>query len=119
MSTPVGRGLTLAIPIGFLHLRHTRGGGVGTTPLAISPLVELERRGKNERVARHETQRLVPRNKVKGQPVTSEVRSMTSRHGLSLSPITSHVIVVEQKFKRHRVCLEKTHRMMYFVLRNA
>ena len=88
-------------------------------PLAISPLVELERRGKNERVARHETQRLVPINKVKGQPVTSEVRSMTSRHGLSLSPITSHVIVVEQKFKRHRVCLEKTHRIMYFVLRNA
>ena len=37
--------------------------------------MELEPRGKNERVRRYETQRLVSDFKVSGQPVTSEVRS--------------------------------------------
>ena len=55
-----------------------QGFGVGTTPLAISFLIELERRGKNERVGRDERKRMVPKFKVLGQPVTSEVRSMTS-----------------------------------------
>ena len=82
--------------------------GVGTTPPRHFAANEARASPKNERVACNETQRLVPINKVKGQPVTSEVRSMTSRHGLSLSPITSHKMVVRQKFKRHRVCLEKT-----------
>ena len=45
------------------------------TPLAVSPLIELELRGKNERVARRETKRLIYKLKVLGQPVTSEVRS--------------------------------------------
>ena len=47
-------------------------------PLAVSLLMELERRGKNERVGRDERKRMVPKFKVLGQPVTSEVRSMTS-----------------------------------------
>ena len=54
---------------------HDTLGGVGTTPLAVSPLIELELRRKNERVARRETKRLIYKLKVLGQPVTSEVRS--------------------------------------------
>ena len=73
--------LTLAGPIGFLHTRRPRGGGGYDPPLAVSPLVELARRGKNERVRRYETQRLVPDFKVLGQPVTSEVRSSAPRYG--------------------------------------
>ena len=55
--------------------RHKGGGGlVGTTPLAVSPLIELELRGKNKRVSRRETKRLIYKLMVLGQPVTSEVR---------------------------------------------
>ena len=50
----------------------------GTTPLAVSPLIELELR-KNERVARRETKRLVYELKVLGQPVISEVRSSAEK----------------------------------------
>ena len=60
--------------------RHKGGGGVGTTPpLAVSPLIELELRGKNERVARRETKRLIYKLKVLGQPMTSEVRSSAEK----------------------------------------
>ena len=52
---------------------------VGTTPLAVSPLIELELRGKNERVARRETKRLIYKLKVLGQPVTSEVSSSAEK----------------------------------------
>ena len=52
-------------------------GGVGATPLAVWPLIELELRGKNERVRRYETQRLTPEFKVSGKPMTSQVRSVT------------------------------------------
>ena len=55
------------------------GGGVGTTPLAVSPLIELELRGKNERVARRETKRLICKLKVLGQSVTSEVGSSAEK----------------------------------------
>ena len=48
-------------------------------PLAVSPLIELELRGKNERVARRETKRLIYKLKVLGQPVTSEVRSSAEK----------------------------------------
>ena len=66
----------------FSTYAPAEGGGAGTTPpLAVSPLVELARRGKNERVRRYETQRLVPDFKVLGQPVTSEVRSSAPRYG--------------------------------------
>ena len=57
------------------------GGYDPPPPLAVSPLVELARRGKNERVRRYETQRLVPDFKVLGQPVTSEVRSSAPGYG--------------------------------------
>ena len=48
-------------------------------PRAVSPLIELELRGTNERVARRETKRLVYKLKVLGQPVTSEVRSSAEK----------------------------------------
>ena len=44
-------------------------------PRAVSPLIELELREKNELVGRRETKRLVYKLKVLGQPVTSDVRS--------------------------------------------
>ena len=47
--------LTLAGTGHFATFHGTRGGGVGTTPRAVSPLIELELHGKNESVARHET----------------------------------------------------------------
>ena len=61
------------------HPSTAQGGGVGTTPLAVSPLIELELRGKNERVARRETKILIYKLKVLGQPVTSEVRSSAEK----------------------------------------
>ena len=45
--------LTLAGPIVFLHTPRPRGEGGGATPLAVWPLIELELRGKNERVGRY------------------------------------------------------------------
>ena len=59
----------------FRILPRHKGGWYDPPPLAVSPLIELELRGKNERVARRETKRLIYKLKVLGQPVTSEVRS--------------------------------------------
>ena len=59
--------------------RHRPFRILGTTPLAVSPLIELELRGKNEHVARRETKRLIYKLKVLGQPVTSEVRSSAEK----------------------------------------
>ena len=69
--------LTLAGTGHFASFHGTRGGGgwCDPPPLAVSPLIELELRGKNERVARREAKRLIYKLKVLGQPVTSEVRS--------------------------------------------
>ena len=50
-----------------------------TTPFGDSPLIELEPREKNGRVARRETKRLIYKLKVLGQPVTSEVRSSAEK----------------------------------------
>ena len=75
-----GRGLILAGTGHFASFHGTRGGGgVGTTPLAVSRLIELGLRGKNERVARRETKRLIYKLKALGQPVTSEVRSSAEK----------------------------------------
>ena len=71
--------LTLAGTGHFAFFHGTRGGGSGTTPLAVSPLIELELRGKNERVARSETKRLIYKLKAVGQPVTSQVRSSSEK----------------------------------------
>ena len=70
--------LTLAGTGHFASSHGTRGGG-GTTSLAVSPLIELELRGKNKRVARRKTKRLIYKLKVIGQPVTSEVRSSAEK----------------------------------------
>ena len=48
-------------------------------PRAVSPLLELELRGKNERVVCRETERMVYKLKVLGHPVTAEVRSSTEK----------------------------------------
>ena len=72
--------LTLAGTGHFASFHGTRGGGGGyDPPLAVSPLIELEFYGKNERVARRETKRLIYKLKVLGQPVTSEVRSSAEK----------------------------------------
>ena len=68
--------LTLAMPIGLLHLRHTRGRGTNT-PRRFAPDGDRASR-KNERIGIDETKRMIPHFRVLGQPVTSEVRSMTS-----------------------------------------
>ena len=72
--------LTLAGTGHFAFFHGTRGGGgLVRPPLAVSPLIELELGGKNERVARRETKRLIYKLKVLGQPVTSEVRSSAEK----------------------------------------
>ena len=70
--------------VSFDSLIKPAKGVAGTTPLAISisPLMELEPRGKNKRVRRYETQQLVIDLKASGQPVPSEVRSSVLRYGL-------------------------------------
>ena len=52
-------------------------------PLAVSPLIELEFRGKNERVARDERKPMIPNFKVLGHRLTLQVRSMTQKSGKS------------------------------------
>ena len=46
-------------------------------PPAVRPLMVLELREKNERVARNERKPMVSNFMILGQPVTSEVRSNT------------------------------------------
>ena len=46
-------------------------------PPVVRPLMVLELRGKNERVARNERKPMVPNFMILSQPVTSEVRSNT------------------------------------------
>ena len=55
--------------------------GPNVFPLAVSPLIGLRLRGKDEHVGRYETQRLISKVKGSGQLVTSEVRSMTQMSG--------------------------------------
>ena len=78
-------------------------GGLVRPPLAVSPLIELELRRKNERVARRETKRLIYKLKVLGQPVTSEVRSSAEKWRKPWSPITSLLMELEQNFNVQRV----------------
>ena len=72
--------LTLAGTGHFASFHGTSGGSwYDPPPLAVSPLIELELRGKNERVARHETKKLVYKLKVLGKQMTSEVRSSAEK----------------------------------------
>ena len=68
--------LTLAGTGHFASFHGTRG---LVRPPWVSPLIELELRGKHERVARRETKRLIYQLKVLGQPVISEVRSSAEK----------------------------------------
>ena len=60
----------------YFAILHGTGGGVMRPP-RVWLLSELKLRLKKQRVACHETKPLTPEFKVLGQPVTSEVRSMT------------------------------------------
>ena len=68
-------GLSLADTRHFAILHDTRG----YDPPRVWLLSELELRFKSQRVACHETKPLTPEFKVLGQPVASEVRSMTQK----------------------------------------
>ena len=57
-------------PFRILPRHKGEGGGGWYDPLAVSLLIELELRGKNERVARRETKGFIYKLKVLGQPVT-------------------------------------------------
>ena len=61
----------------FRILPRHKGGW--NDPRAVSPRIELELRGKNERLSRRDTKRLIYKLKVLGQPVTSEVRSSAEK----------------------------------------
>ena len=63
------------------------------------PLIELELRGKDERVARDETKPMVSNFKVLGHRVTSEVRSMTQNHRIPFLPIERLLIKLEPRSK--------------------
>ena len=71
----VDKQISLAGTSGHFISFATRGGGGGTIPRAVSPMIESEFREKNERVAGRKwrkTKRLVYELKDLGQPVTSE-----------------------------------------------
>ena len=60
MNSPLwGAGNIATASTGHFASFHGTGGGGGVRPRAVSPLIELELRGKNERVARRKTKRLV------------------------------------------------------------
>ena len=61
---------------GSLQRQTCRGGGGLTTPAA-RPLIELELRRENERVAVKERKPVVANFEASGQPMTSEVRLNT------------------------------------------
>ena len=61
--------LTLAGTGHFASFHGTRGGGGVRPPLAVSLLIELELRGRNERVTRRETKRLIYKLNFLGQPM--------------------------------------------------
>ena len=59
-----------------------------TIPRAVSPLNGLKLDRNKEHVGRYETQLLIPKLKVSGQPVTSEIRSSTQGSGFGCWLIT-------------------------------
>ena len=70
--------LTLAGTGYFASFLGTGGGG-GYDPPRVWPPIELELPGKNERIGLHERKPMVPKCKVSGQSLTSEVRTNTRR----------------------------------------
>ena len=72
-------GLTLA---GTGYFASFLGTGGDTTPPRVWPLIELELRGKNERVGLYERKPMVPNFNVSGQLMTSDIK--IGYHRLSL-----------------------------------
>ena len=95
--------LTLAGTGHFASFHGTRG--VGTTPVAVSPMIELELRGKNERVARRETKRLIYKLKVNQWSLRSGQVPKSDEN--SWLPITLLQMELEQHFNvQHVPCDE-------------
>ena len=61
-------------------------------PLRVWPMIELELRGKYERVPRDERKPTIPNFKVLGHWLTFQVRSMTEKSGKS-GPVRTSLIV--------------------------
>ena len=80
-------------------------------PLAVSPLIELELRRKND-VGRYETHRLVPKFNVSDKPVIAQVRSITQTSFFFAD--NSAKRVAKPAFKHHRNPLIKSLRMIKF-----
>ena len=57
------------------------GGEVRWNPIVVWPLVELELRGKNERVARDARKPMITNFKVLGHWLTFQARSITQKSG--------------------------------------
>ena len=96
------RSLTLAGTRHFVILHGTGGEGGDVTPRDWL-LSKLELRFKNQCVACHERKPVTPEFNVLGQPVASEVRSMTKNGQNATSPITSHLSKLEPRFKDQNV----------------
>ena len=75
----------------------------------------MKLRGKNERVGRYETQRLMPKFEVSRQLVTSEVSPMTQTSGFGYVFITPTKMTREHKSKHYRYPLVKQRRMLYYL----
>ena len=95
LKTAHGQGLTSSdLFVFYIH----PGEGGGTIPYFTTSRAGASR--KSECVGRYETQRLAPNFKVLGQPVTSEVRSMTQKSGFCFWQITSQNMVATCRAKR-------------------
>ena len=97
----------------FRHPRRNRVGGFGTTAPSDWPLIELELRGKDQRVGGDETNPMVPNFRVLGHQVISEVRSMTQNHRIPFSPIERRLIKLEPRYKDQDVYLAPWHTFWY------
>ena len=83
----------------FASFHSTRGEGVGTTPRAVSPLIQLELCRKKERAACQEMNRLVYKHKVLGQPTPMRsgqkapkmLKTRFRRKHVSQSPFISYL----------------------------
>ena len=73
------------------------------SPSRLAPAIELELRLKNQRVACHKMKPLMPKIKVLGQTVTSEVWSMTQKWSKCDFAHNSLLNKLELRFKDQNV----------------
>ena len=94
---------------GLFYPRSAEGGGGANDSVAIWSLMQLELRGKNEGIARDDTQLLIPNIKVSGQPLTSEVRSKAPKRPNCVLQIVASNRVGTVIQKRGRSTTSRTH----------